>query len=89
MSSKLEVIEIKEVDASIAKLPRQIKILYTRQLAILRDGTKDHRLHLKKLRGLEEVFSFRITRSYRALFYFQNPNQVIIFAVGNRRDIYR
>lgn len=89
MSTGPEIVELEDVRISLKKLPKQVRQLYTQQLIRLKDSLKDPRLHLKKLRGLEEIFSFRITRNYRALFYFQYSNQIIIFAIGNRKDIYR
>jgi len=43
----------------------------------------------KKVKGLPDVFSFRITRRYRVLFYFQNINTAIFFEVDHRKYVYR
>ena len=46
-------------------------------------------LHTKKLKDLDGVYSFRVGRSYRALFFFQVNDHVVFFAIGHRKDIYR
>jgi mRNA-degrading endonuclease RelE of RelBE toxin-antitoxin system len=46
------------------------------------------RLHIKRIKELPGVFSFRITRRYRVLFYFRN-GEAIFFKIGHRKEIYR
>jgi hypothetical protein len=38
---------------------------------------------------IENVFSLRIIRHYRAFFYFQNTDTAIFFGIDHRKDIYR
>ena len=59
------------------------------QEARLVSDWRDPRLHLKKLHGLDGVYSFRVTRSYRALFYFDAEGDIILFDIDNRKDVYR
>jgi len=35
------------------------------------------------------MFSFRITRAYRAVLYLRASDEITLFAVGHRKDIYR
>jgi len=44
---------------------------------------------MRKLNGKPVVFSFRITRAYRAIFYLRASDEITLFAVGHRKDIYR
>ena len=48
------------------------------------------KLHTKKLKGFSDnhVYSFRITRAYRGIFRLSD-NNVILFAIGHRKDIYQ
>lgn len=70
------------------KLPVDAKRLFRKQESIFLKDWLDSRLHTKKIKELENVYSFRITRRYRALFYFRDT-EAIFFAVGHRKDIYR
>ncbi len=58
-------------------------------LSILESNPFDKRLHSKRLRGkLEGLYSFRITREYRATFHFTG-NLIELVDVADRKDIYR
>jgi mRNA-degrading endonuclease RelE of RelBE toxin-antitoxin system len=70
------------------KLPNDAKRLFKKQEAIFIKNWLDPRLHIKKLKDLEGVYSFRITRRYRVLFYFQDKD-IVFFAVGHRREVYK
>ncbi len=70
------------------RLPASVQKAYVEQETILQGNPKDPRLHLKKLQGIYDTYSFRITRSYRALFIWE-VNTVWLFAIGDRKDIYR
>lgn len=71
------------------KLPADIARLYYRQEAFFRENWRDPRLHTKKLTGNPILFSFRITRGYRALFFFADDATTILATIGNRKDVYR
>jgi mRNA-degrading endonuclease RelE of RelBE toxin-antitoxin system len=85
----LKVIKTKQAAKSAADLPSRIQDKFATQLSRLEDDRRDPRLHLKKLSGPEDRYSFRITRSYCALFYFHTSDTVVIFAIGHRKDIYK
>jgi mRNA-degrading endonuclease RelE of RelBE toxin-antitoxin system len=68
-------------------LPNSIKEIYEKQEEIFLVNWFDSRLHVKRLKELKGIFSFRVTRRYRVLFYFQN-REVVFFSVDHRKDIY-
>ena len=70
------------------KLPSGIKRLYYKQETIFRANWIDSRLHIRRLKELKGVYSFRITRRYRVLFYFRET-EAIFFSIAHRKDIYR
>ena len=71
----------------LERLPAEIKTIYRRQENIFKTNWLDSRLHTKRLRELKGVYSFRITRRYRVLFYFRNE-EAIFFSIGHRKEIY-
>lgn len=79
----------KEFVKMLGKLPQDIRGLYLKQEEIFKNDWRDPRLHLKKLGSKPITFSFRITRAYRAFFYFRAFDAVILYAVGHRKDIHR
>lgn len=83
------VIHTANFDRLCGKLPKDVQRLFHIQEKRFLNNWRDVRLHTKKLHGLEEVFSFRVTRNWRVLFYFQNPTITIFFEIDNRKDIYR
>lgn len=85
----MEIIRTEDFNRAFRKLPNEIQYLYQKQEQRFQDNWRDSRLHVKKVRSLALVFSFRITRNYRVLFYFQNREIVIFFDVDHRKDIYK
>ena len=84
----MEIVKTDDFLRQFRKLPIEIKNLYDKQEAVFQHNQLDPRLHLKQLIILEGVYSFRITRRYRCLFYFQSKDLVVFFSVGHRKDIY-
>ena len=82
------ILETKDFRKELEKLPKRIKKLFQRQKSIFKKNWLDPRLHTKRIKELPGVYSFRITRSYRVLFYFRDDD-AIFFAIGHRKDIYR
>jgi len=70
------------------KLPTDIKKLYQKKEEIFQKNWLDPRFHTKRIKELKGVYSFRITRRYRVLFYFRNED-AIFFSIGHRKDIYK
>ncbi len=77
----------KDFIEELAELPAEIRRLYRKQEAIFKRNWLDQRLHTKRLKEFSGVYSFRITRRYRALFYFRDA-ETVFFSVGHRKDIY-
>lgn len=78
----------KDFIAGFKKLPKRIKKFYQEKEKIFKKNWLDPRLHIKRIKELKGVYSFRITRRYRALFYFRNE-EAIFFSIGHRKDVYR
>lgn len=83
----MNVRKTKSFVSHLSKLPSEIKITYKKQEHIFLENWLDSRLHVKRLKDFKGVFSFRITRRYRVLFYFRNK-EAIFFSIGHRKDIY-
>ncbi|MBI2551730.1 hypothetical protein HYW17_00305 [Candidatus Uhrbacteria bacterium] len=84
----MKVIHTNDFERSFSKLPLEIQRLFTTQEQRFKDNWHDSRLHVKKVRGLDGAFSLRITRRYRAFFYFQAAEVIIIFDIDHRKDAY-
>lgn len=69
-------------------LSKDAQRILKRQEELFRNNWLDPRLHIKKLKEADGVYSFRITRRYRALFYF-SKGEAVLFAVGHRKEIYK
>lgn len=85
----MQIIHSEDFDRNLDGLPKQIQRFLTIQEERFKINWRDPRLHIKKIRTLENAFSLRITRRYRAFFYFQNPEIAIFFDIDHRKDIYR
>jgi len=85
----MNIIRTEDFDRRLLNLPQNVQRLYTVQEDRFTTNPRDPRLHTKKLQGLRDVISFRITRRYRALFYFQDSETAIFFDVDHRKDVYR
>ena len=75
---------------SVTSLYKKDKTLIAKQESLLVQNIFDPKLHTKKLKGFgaDKVFSFRITSVYRGIFRLRGQD-VILFAIGHRKDIYR
>jgi len=85
----MDIFYTKEFAKMFKRLPADIQELFYIQEKILKVNWRDVRLHIKKLKVKSITFSFRITRSYRAFFYFRSFNSITIYAIGHRKDIHR
>ena len=85
----MRIVRTASFERSLSKLPSAIQSAYVAQEERVQNDWRDARLHLKKLRGLDGVYSLRVTRSYRALFYFDAKGNAILFDIDDRKDIYR
>lgn len=85
----MKILYAEEFAKQFKKLPPDVQKLYRQQETFLRVNWKDPRLHTKKLHGSPLLFSFRVTRRYRALFHFTAPDSIFLASIGHRKDIYR
>ena len=85
----MRIVKTADFAKQLVKLPLEIRRAFSRQEKIFVADSRDSRLHLKKLNTSDEIFSFRITRNYRCLFYFYQDEVVIFFAIDHRKDVYR
>ena len=85
----MNIIRTNSFEQQLSRLPQEAERLFSVQEKRFGENWQDPRLHIKKLRGFKNVFSFRVTRNWRVLFYFQNPVTAVFFDIDNRRDIYR
>lgn len=83
------IIRTEDFRRAAERLPLEIQELCTIQFHRFGKDQNDPRLHIKRVRGLKGVFSLRITRRYRAFFYFQNREAAIFFDIDHRKDSYR
>lgn len=75
----------------VKKIGKEIQKILIKQERYLEKDMFHPSLHTKKLKGLEpdKVFSFRITRTYRAIFRLNQDGMIVLFAIGHRKDIYK
>ena len=85
----MEIIETADFDSALGKLQLDARRLYAVQKERFCENWRDPRLHIKKVKGLNLAFSFRVTRNYRVLFYFQDNDTAIFFDVDHRKDVYQ
>ncbi len=84
----MTIVKTEDFQKQLKKLPHKINKLTLEQIRRFRAYPRDARLHIKKLTDLDGAYSFRITRAYRALFYFDRNGDAILFAIGHRKEIY-
>lgn len=83
----MAILKTEDFIRGFTELPIKIREIYHKQELIFRVNWVDSRLHTKRIKELKGVYSFRITRRYRVLFYFRNDD-AIFFSIGHRKDIY-
>jgi len=75
---------------NVKRLDEKQQAKLARLVVLLRENPFDPLLQAKSLSGeLAGIYSFRITREYRALFRFLSPDEILLIDVGHRKDIYR
>jgi mRNA-degrading endonuclease RelE of RelBE toxin-antitoxin system len=86
----MDVVRTEDFERQFSRLPTRIRRLFDKQAERIRVyGIGDARLHTKYLHGSANVFSIRVTRAYRALFYRSVDDRIIFFDIDHRKDIYR
>lgn len=84
----MTIVKTPKFNKKFELLPARIRQLFFKQETIFETNWLDPRLHAKRMKEESGVYSFRITRQYRVLFYFSSGDAVF-FSVGHRKDIYR
>lgn len=74
---------------SLKKLPKSIQNKTDSLVDILIIDFRDNRLKTKKLNTILPLFSFRISKDYRAIFKFMNSSTIKILDIKHRKDIYK
>lgn len=75
---------------SARKLPKKLKIKLTDLISLLQKNPFNSLLHTKYLSGnLAGLLSFRITRDWRVIFKFVEPDLIQLIGLANRKDVYR
>jgi len=75
---------------SAKKLPIQQQKLLAKKLLFLQSNPFDTRLHTKPLSSpLTGIYSFRITREYRILFRFIDPETIFLITAKHRKEVYQ
>lgn len=85
----MNVIYADEFAKRFRDLPSPIQKQFRKQELLFKNNWRDPRLHTKKLKGTPPIFSFRITRAYRALFFFTETETVLFATIGHRKDVYK
>lgn len=85
----MKIIRTDDFEKHLQKLPSATKRSFLSQLNRFENNPRHPSLHTKKLKDLEGVYSIRIGRLYRALFFFNTDGDVVFFAIGHRKDIYQ
>lgn len=75
---------------SARRLDKKLKEKLANNIEILQRNPFSQTLHTKNLAGkLSGFFSFRITRDWRVIFQFSDPDTIRLVEVAHRKDIYR
>lgn len=75
---------------SAKRLPTKIQTKLDYLTILLAENLYHPLLHTKPLSGnLSGFYSFRITRDWRVIFNFLDPETIQLLRVANRKDIYR
>ena len=83
------LLKTKRYKKAVSNLPPKTRALLVKQEIFLLENIFHPQLHTKKLKIPNMlVFSFRITREYRAIFRLEGEN-IILSAIGHRKDIYQ
>ena len=86
----MKIVYSKDFVKLASKLPKQIQSKLDGLVGLLAQDPFHPLLHSKPLsRELSMTYSFRITRDWRAIYYFENTETIKLLKVGNRKDIYR
>lgn len=87
---KMEIVYSKDFIKSASSLPKSAQRKLAVSLEKLAYNPFHPQLHSKPLVGkLRGYYSFRITRDWRVIFNFQNPQAIFLIDVAHRKEIYK
>ncbi|HEC30592.1 MAG TPA: hypothetical protein ENI66_01085 [Candidatus Yonathbacteria bacterium] len=84
-----EIFLSKDFVTHFKKLPISAKKKTDSLVGLLGIDYRDSRLHTKKLHGDNDLYSFRVGRDYRVIFYFLSGNRIYLLDIQHRKDIYK
>lgn len=80
---------VKSAQKEFEQLPKKIRSKTAEALSLLAQNPYSELLNVKKLKGAEDVYRFRIG-DYRVLYEIRNKRLlVIVIKIGHRGDVYR
>lgn len=86
----LHILYTKQFIKSSKKLPKSQQEKLAVLLSIIQAQPFSPQLHTKPLTGkLVGFYSFRISREWRVIFQFLDPNTIKLLETAHRKDIYR
>ena len=85
----MKIIRTDDFKKHLQKLPSATMRSFLSQISRFETNPRHPSLNTKKLKDLDGVYSIRIGRLHRALFFFDTDGNTIFFAIGHRKDIYR
>ena len=86
----VKVVYGKNFIRSAKKLDKKLQIKLADKIYSLQKNAFNPSLHTKNLSGkLVGLYSFRITRDWRVILQFLDPQTIQLIDVANRKDIYR
>ena len=85
------LLKTKNYKKSIFSLSKKDRDLLSKQEQFLIKDIFHFKLYTKKLKGFptDYVYSFRIMRVYRGIFRLADGDIIVLFAIGNCKDIYQ
>ena len=74
----------------VKKLTEKQQVKLARLVVLLKENPFNSQLKTKSLSGkFIGIYSFRLERDFRTLFKFLSSNEILLFNIGRRKDIYR
>jgi mRNA-degrading endonuclease RelE of RelBE toxin-antitoxin system len=85
----MQIIRTDDFTEMYNRLSPAVQRTLAAQLRRFETNVRHPSLHTKKLLDMDGVYSIRVGRSHRALFFFLENDSAVFFAIGHRKDIYR
>jgi mRNA-degrading endonuclease RelE of RelBE toxin-antitoxin system len=85
----MKIIKTDDFHKQLEKLPSATMRSFLAQQSRFSINPRHPSLHTKKLRDLDGVYSIRLGRAHRGLFFFNEDGDAVFFAIGHRKDIYK